>query len=360
MSERIFILTDYRDFFATKLEGTARQNTRTTIDTSKLAALLSDRGFEVSVVSFSEIDYSLDYRGAYILYASIEDEGQFYKNYIEDHLLALWERGAVLIPDFKWFRAHSNKVFQELLRSGFSDCALRVPGAVEIGHAKELERVKDKITYPAVVKVSGGSGSRGVDIAKDYGELQEKVRSMMDHHYRDFADTLYLETGLAVKRFARRITGRRVGEETIIKHMPTNKIVIQQYIPDLAGDYKVLYFAGRYFVLNRKNRDNDFRASGSGKFSYPEETEELYRVLDLARRAAKEIGMPMQSLDIGCNGDGCYLLGFQCVYFGPYTLQFAPCCYEWNADAPQPSWTRLDKSFDLEEEYVRAVCAWLE
>ena len=362
MERKLLILTDYKDFFATKLEGEAENTTRTTMDVQRLKKLFEEKGFEVSICSMSEADLSADYTGTICVYASIEDNGQFYKHYIEDILFCLKEKGAVLIPDFKWQKAHSDKVVQELIRASFRDGDLRTPRSLTLGHADELRRIQTRaekeLQYPMVVKVSSGSGSRGVELANNAAELEQKVRYLTEHHYRDFADTLYLETGLLVKRLLRRITGRRVEQETILSHMYTNKVILQQFIPGLSGDYKVLFFAGRYFVLNRKNRDNDFRASGSGKFSYPEETEEFYRVLELARKAAAEIGMPMQSLDIGCNESGCFLLEFQCVYFGPYTLQFAPCCYEYAEE--NGCWKRIDGSFDLEEEYVRAVTAYAE
>jgi len=47
-----------------------------------------------------------------------------------------------------------------------------------------------------------------------------------------------------------------------------SKFIVQEFIPDLSNDWKVLVFWDKYYVLRRKNRPNDFRASGSGLFSF--------------------------------------------------------------------------------------------
>ncbi len=354
--KKLLIITTWSGFFATKLVGTAADNTRTTMDTSRLKELFEKEGFQVTVTDIARLDTGADYTGVLAVYCSSEDNGAFYRGYIGDALVALMERGAVLIPSYQWFRAHSNKVLQEMLRRSFKDERLRVPSSHWIGDLKELDSVLPGISYPAVVKLSGGSGSRGVAMAESEAELRKLAARMMDHHYRDCEDTLYLESGLMAKRILRRVTGRRVGEETILPHMETNKVVIQEFIPGLSGDYKVLYFLGRYYCLSRKNREDDFRASGSGRFSYPEDLDEITGVLDLAEAAAAEIGMPMMSLDIGKSPEGVFLIEFQCVFFGPYTLQFAPFyCSRKNG-----AWTKTEGTFDLEEEYVRAVSGYVE
>ena len=40
------------------------------------------------------------------------------------------------------------------------------------------------------------------------------------------------------------------------------KFIVQNYIDGLSGDYKVLKYGSKFYSLYRKNRDNDFRASG--------------------------------------------------------------------------------------------------
>ncbi|MBQ6733895.1 MAG: hypothetical protein IJR00_03190 [Lachnospiraceae bacterium] len=353
--KKILILTTYNDILTTKQpEGTA-QATAVTMDVARVKELLVEAGFTVGISSFATLDISAVEAGTYVLYASSEDEGKFYKQYIEDALLALLGRGAVLLPEFKWFRAHGNKVFQERLRASFSDEKLQEPAGIGIGHVRELDRVIGNVMYPAVIKSSGGAGSRGVVRADSERALWREVSRLMRHTYYDFGYTRGLRFGLFVKRLLRRITGKRVGDETVFRSAQTNAVVIQPLIEGLDGDYKVLYFYGKYFVLSRKNRDNDFRASGSGKFTFPERAEEVRDVLDFARSAVKEIDTPMMSLDIGRTDTRCYLIEFQCVYFGTYTLQFAPCCFVPEGE----NWIRREGKHILEEEYAGAILKYI-
>lgn len=351
----ILILTTYNDVLTTKQPERDVPDQAVTMDVARVKELLEEAGFTVEISTFATIDVSAVEMGTYVLYASSEDEGKFYKQYIEDALLMLQERGAILVPAFKWFRAHGNKVFQERLRASFADARLHDPAGIGIGHLRELDSVAGRITYPAVLKSSGGAGSRGVVLVRAEAELRTEAERLMRHTYYDFGYTRFLRFGLFVKRLLRRIAGRRVGDETVFRSAPTNAVVIQPFIEGLDGDYKVLYFFGRYFVLFRENRDNDFRASGSGKFVFPETVEEVRDILDFAQLAVKEIDTPMMSLDIGKNNERCYLLEFQCVYFGTYTMQFAPCCFV----RLNNTWAVESGEFHLEEEYARAVKAYI-
>lgn len=354
--KQLLILTAYDGKFAVRLNGSKEHHTDGSMDVAKLAGLFRAQGMTVETAEFAGVDLSRDWRGWYVIYASREDNGFFYKGYIEDVLLALQEAGAVLIPDFTAFRAHSDKALQELLRRGFRDEMLRTPSAVAIGELSELDRVKGQVRYPAVVKIAGGSGSRGVAMVKNEQELRETAVRFMAHTYHDFSNTRRLRLGLFGKRLLRRITGRRVGNEVLFPKEYTNKIIIEEFVPGLTGDYKVLYFGGKYYCLHRLNREDDFRASGSGRFVYPETVEEVRPVLDLARRAAEEFGLPLMSLDIGRNEERCYLLEYQFVFFGPYTLQYSTHYFTFeNGD-----WTRVDAASDLEEEFTAAVGRFIQ
>lgn len=349
--KNILLLYDYRGFFATKFIGTVEHHTGTTMDVENLKKLFEMRGFHVQLCEMSQVDLSKDYLGWYVVYASSEDPGLFFKEYIEDVLLALKNKGAFLIPCFEMFRAHSNKSFQEMLRRSFHNQALVHPAAYSIGEYSELRLLQDKISFPCVIKVSNGAGSKGVRLIYSWDELEKSAKQIMTHQYHDFAKTPVVRVGLFIKRVQRRVLGKRIQKEVLFPKLRTNKIIIEEFIPNLSGDNKVLYFYGKYFVLSRKNRDNDFRASGSGKFSYPNSLDAVQRILDLAECCVKELNMPIMSLDIGANDQGVFLLEYQCVYFGPYTLQYAPHCYKRNGS----TWEMSKGSFDLEEEYVRSI-----
>ena len=206
-----------------------------------------------------------------------------------------------------------------------------------------------------MIKVSNGSGSKGVALANTWDEAYKKAKKLSAHRYYDFSNTLRQIMDYNCRVIAHNVIKGKKQHADLLNPKRTNKLIFEEFIPNLKGDYKVLYFYGKYFVLNRLNRDNDFRASGSGKFSYPESLGEIVQVLELAKEAAKEIKTPLMSLDIGSNEDNCFLIEYQCVYFGPYTLQYAPFCYFNKND----KWEKSLGPFDLEEEYVRAISDYL-
>lgn len=355
MKKKLLILHNYENFFAGKYFGTLESHTHGSMDIYSLKELFSQKGFDVELAEFSQIDFNRDYEETYVIYASSEDEGLFYKEYIEDILCYLKKKGAILIPEFNYFRAHNNKSYQEMLRQQFSDEQLKHPCAYSIGHYDELRYFKDRIAYPVVIKVSNGSGSKGVLLANDWNELDRTCRKFMTHTYFDFSKSIFTRFNLLCRKVGRNLLKRRKGVVPLRDYLRTNKVILEEYISGLKGDYKVLFFNGKYFVLNRLNRDNDFRASGSGKFIFPKDVKEITGVLNLALKAASEIGTPLLSLDIGSNCDGCYLIEFQSVYFGPYTLQYAPM-YLTNEDG---NWKEHPGSFDLEEEYVEAIAKFI-
>ena len=353
--KKILILTHEDGRFATKFVGTMEKHEGTNMDTYEMKILFEDNGFSCSMLKFSELDMRDNYKGYFVVYASSEDYGKFYKNYIEDIILRLQLDGAILLPNYIFLRAHANKSFQELLRASFDKNELREPYSISVGSYGELKGVASRISYPCVVKTSSGSGSSGVILVHNEEELYKHTKKLMTIHYVDYSRDLIQRIKLYIWRMIKILTKHK-HSQPISEKMQTNKVVIQGFIPGLEGDYKVLYFYERYYILHRNNRKNDFRASGSGDFLFPELSEEVIKVLDYAKMVSAEIDQPMISMDIVSSGtDKCYLIEFQCVYFGPLTMQYSPFYYE-NKDG---IWTKENNKHSLEEEYCRSIVEYI-
>src|SRR5690606_36646491 len=131
-----------------------------------------------------------------------------------------------------------------------------------------------------------------------------------------------------------------------------NLFVEQDFISNLACDYKVLVFGDRYFVLKRNVRKSDFRASGSGDFEFVDPPVD---VLDFAKAITDTLKNPYLSLDIAQSDQGCHLIGFQATNFGPYTLLNAPYRYINNGK----NWLKEDNCKDLEANYAYALNFYL-
>lgn len=166
-AQKIFILIDYRNTFYSstkKISGS--------MDVSKIKLLFEKRGYRVEIERFSNINFrSEKYNNSFILYQSSEDPSLRYKDYIEDILLGLELKGAVLIPDFYKFRSHHNKVFMEILRDVGGCAFIQNIISKKYGTLDELKEDAINIVLPAVVKQGAGSRSRGIGLGNYIDEV---------------------------------------------------------------------------------------------------------------------------------------------------------------------------------------------
>lgn len=356
MGKQIVLLTDYSGYLWSNHIGTKNSYVISSVDPQIICEYLEELGHQVEVYDYSAIPENKDWENIYVLYASSEKRGGFYKGNIEDIILDLELKGAILIPKFQYLRAHENKNFAELLRKDFKNENLRHPTSKAYGCYEELLKNLDKVQYPCVLKSASGSGSKGVSLAHNEQELKENARKISEHTYYNYEYTYakrFFEFGIGyqIKKTYHKLRG--VKSHYKLSKDYSNKFVVQEFIKGLSGDYKVLYFAGKYYVLYRQNRNDDFRASGSGKFVYPELSNEVRQVLDFAKECVAEFGIPMLSMDIGTANGKCYLIEYQCVCFGTYTLEFSEHYYQYELE--YNAWKQVDEESDLEKEIARSI-----
>lgn len=320
---KILILKDYRNAF---YSSTKNARTICSVDILKLENYLKEYGFEVEVLSFANIDLQRDYKDTYVWYTSSEDPDLYYRSYIEDVILALHEKGAKLIPDFKYLHAHHNKCFMEMLRivlfpEQYTYFQTRTFGSYEdLEYSIKNEKWEEK---KYVIKKAYGAGSSGVSCSNGVADLIKESKKV--------SRTVNLAYDLkeCIKRRLRKNYSRYSLHRT--------KFIVQNMIPGLEGDFKVLKYGCRFYTLYRKNKKNDFRASGAGRLSFkmPAWINEN-DLLNFAEQVSNILGVPMCSLDIAYDGKRFYLLEFQCLCFGPYTAErsekyFHKINNEWEA-----------------------------
>lgn len=349
---KILILYGYDRIFAHSL---IRPGFSGAMDVNIMKSIFENNGYFVEVSTFSELDLTRNFKDWFVLYASSEEKGLFYKDYIEDVLLSINLSGGILLPEFKYFRAHHNKSFAEMLRFSFKSVELKTVSSRAFGNYKELYDISDKINYPAILKVSAGWASNGVKLVNDFKELIKMAKKINKLIYFDFWFSIFMFNSVMVrlKNAVKFIIGRQTS-----KYSPlySNKFIIQNYIKNLMGDFKILVFMDKYFVLHRENREKGFTASGSGKSSFPADLDKIKDILDFAMLTHEELNTPISSLDIGRNEDGCHLLEFQCLFFGPYTLQQSPCYFMKEKN----KWIKISNSSNLESEYCRAIDMYIK
>jgi hypothetical protein len=340
MGTPLLVLVDYRGAFWSSVRT---MDTLCSMDVDRLRVALTALGHEVEVRQFADLDLARDdLAGLPVLYTSSEDDNAHYKRYIEAVVFSLRRKGAHPIPDPELLMAHHNKVMMEMLRSVLLTGAGGQPASRAFGTFEELEARSQRWTsWPAVVKPASGAGSTGVSLARNRTEYLRVARRLTRSlHIREVAREVYY-------------TARRAGYRRRSLHR--RGVVIQQFLPGLTGDFKVLRYGHRFYLLSRQNRPNDFRASGGGLLDFrPGSTADLTPVLDAAAAWSDAIGAPFCSMDIAYDTVASpepALIEFQCVSFGPVTAENSSGHYRQEPGG----WVRVEGPCDLERVFAEAA-----
>jgi hypothetical protein len=348
MMKRILLLIDYNSEFLIQLND---NNEYISMNINSLKDAFNEKGYELEVINFSELDYNQSFKGKFVLYQTSELIGQFYKKYIEDIVYYLENVGAIMLPNYEYLKAHHNKGFMELHKNSFHDNDLKSIKSKYFGSFKEACKYIPQ--FPVVVKKISGSGSDGVFLANNHTEylqyLEKAMKTIISTSFLKIIKT-YIKN--FIKLILAKILKRNYRIDAIYVDRP---VVVQNYISNLSGDYKVLYYGGKFYTLYRKNRKNDFRASGGGQLSEVP-INENFELLNFAEKVTKEIDFPIIGMDIGFDGDKYHLIEYQMIHIGPYTLQRSK--YYFLRD--RIKWKCIKEESDICEEFVRSICEYIE
>lgn len=328
-SKNILILLDDRNQFysSTKELGGS-------MNTDVIAEKFNNLGYFVTVKGFSEIEFNkVNYKDYIVLYQSTEDPDLRYKDYIEDILLGLKMSGVNLIPRFEYFRAHHNKVFMEILRE-----KMNYGEHVKFFHfgtLEELVKSKNEFIYPVVIKPGAGSKSKSVSLAYNRKQLLKKVSKISSSP--TFTNIIRAIKSIINLKPYKLISNNR------------KKFIIQEFIPGLSGDYKILVYGNRYYVVRRENRSGDFRASGSGILYFPKVVSS--ELLDYAKSIFEKSDTPFMGMDIADLNGKLYLIEFQFITMGNYALEKSSFYFKKTLE----KWQLVSETSLLEDIFVKSV-----
>lgn len=301
----IIILTDYKGTFGSKHNAVPY---RSGMDKEVLKTKFKKHNIDVRYVAFSDVDFSEDWEGKIVLYTSSEDNEYRYKSYIEDIVYGLELKGAIVIPRYSHLKANNNKVFMEILRASLlidvCDNRSRMFGTLEEGK-KAIN--KKEVQFPVVFKQAEGACSSGVGKADNPKELEALIKSMCAT--KDIAfDT---------RDYLRAYRHKGYIRESKYRH----KFILQPMIKGLKNDWKLLIFGNKIFNLKRHVRKNDFRASGShNDYKIGADSGLTSEMMDFAYDIYNRLNVPMLSFDLAYDGNQCYMIEFQSLYFGSSTF----------------------------------------
>ena len=334
-SMNILMLVDYRGQFYS-----AQRASTIGMDISAIRSQFEARDARLDVVPFRDVDVSLDYSSTFVLYQSSEDRDMHYKSYIADIILAIERAGGTLIPEYYLFVAHHNKAFLEMLRAQSPLPELSRIRSTVFGTLEDLLSYDTRqFSFPVVIKGAVGCKGQQVRLASNPKDLISIARKCS-------------RSSNTCDRF-RFLAKRFLRKGYIPESLHRRKFVVQTFLPGLTHDFKVLVYGKKYYVLKRDVRPNDFRASGSGRFSYPEVPPE--RVLDAAETIINYFCVPYISIDLAVTAIGCVAMEIQFLMFGTYTLEAA----HWHFERVDGLWERVDGKSSLEEELADSLISYI-
>lgn len=337
IDKTIYVLIDYKGNFESKHNA---RPYRSGMNKNLINQYFTKSGYNTVFIELSEvINYSaIFWDNKFVIYTSSEDIGYFYKSYIEDIIYYLELCKAKVIPSFKYLRANNNKVFMELLRNSICDEESNIKSKV-FGCYEEIEKNKNKLVFPLVYKQSEGAMSKGVGLINKSDELSYKIKNISE------SSNVFKEL--------RELLRTKKHKGYIKESRYRKKFIIQNFIPNLDCDYKILVFSDKFYVLKRGMKKDDFKASGSGIRNFVKELPE--GLLDFAHQFYQKLNVPNASIDIAFNGFSFFIIEFQCLYFGSFTLSYSK--YFWQLT--DNKFEMIEKESELEKVYVQSVVKFI-
>jgi len=171
---------------------------------------------------------------------------------------------------------------------------------------KWLESAK----MPVIFKLKGGAGSSNVILVKDKWKAMKLVSKMFGQGIRSgrISDNSslhrkYLRPYKRLRRFAGTAVRKLRGEyKPLYWNIDKDYILFQKFLPNNLYDTRVSIIGERAFAFRRFNRENDFRASGSGNIDYDVNAIDL-RAVEIAFDISNRFGFQSMSYDFLFNED---------------------------------------------------------
>jgi hypothetical protein len=190
--------------------------------------------------------------------------------------------------------------------------------------------------YPLVLKLWSGASSENVRLVSSLDEAVLWIDRLFGRGIYGLSDS-----SAEPWRWGRRRI--RAVAKLLLKGMPPNEIadedvwelhknyvLFQEFLPGNSFDTRITVIGKRAFGFRRFNRDNDFRASGSGKIDWNPETVDP-RFIRLAFYIAKAIGSQSCAIDGLYRGNEVVVSEISYTYVS-WAVQGCPGHWELSGD----------------------------
>lgn len=244
-------------------------------------------------------------------------------------------KGVKTFPSFNMAWHFDDKIAQKYLLESID--APLVNTYVFYRKHDALQWLNERNEFPLVFKLTGGAGASNVKLLRDRNEAskyvdymfskgipKQPVREKIIDSMLVFKKTPSINTSINIiknicKIFIKQGVNKKFGNEK-------GYFYIQDFIPNLDCDYRIIVINGKAFAIKRMIRDNDFRASGSGNIIY-DVKEDLTEPLNMSFGICKNLNFDC------CSFDFVFFNGFWQVIeisYGFTSHAYEPCPGYWD------------------------------
>lgn len=320
------------------------------MDLERMINSLEEQGYNVENYEYQEIiNKNIEIKDSIVFYSFSQRENV--RAYIKDIIHHLSNYNNLIVPSYDFLLCHENKGYQELLKKRLGITSL---DCIYFSDKDEID--KTKINFPVVLKKIDGSNGKNVYLVNDQEELNKKLK-YFEHTANlkkfDLFRRKYLRKKKSYKEYPN-YSNKRDYEEYKDYIIQRDNFVLQEFIPNLEYDFRVLVIHDKYFVTRRFVKEGDFRASGAKKFDFSFEVD--LSLLNYSKEIYNKFDTPFLSMDICKSGDKYYLIEYQAIHFGLNVVVKSNGYYLNKAE----QWKFIENNNIIEDEMVYGLSKYLE
>jgi hypothetical protein len=200
-----------------------------------------------------------------------------------------------VFPNLRTAYHYDDKVAQYYLLQAMG---IPVPRTWVFWRREEAIEFCRRTTYPIVLKLSGGAGSRNVRLLRDRNEALYWVENLFFSGVFNLDQPAHSPYALLarLKPSLRLLVRGWHPAPGAWFDLHKNYVLFQEFLPDNNYDTRITVIGRRAFGFRRLNREGDFRASGSGRIDWAPASVDV-RFVWLAARVARALGSQSVAID---------------------------------------------------------------
>ena len=224
--------------------------------------------------------------------------------------LSLEKMGKKVFPNVNTSWHHDDKVGQKYLL----ECIEAPLVNSYVFYSKsEAEAWINTTTFPKVFKLRGGAGAENVKLVRSRYHAQSLVNTAFGNGFlqinswdrlKDRFWVLKRDKNVKAAKFVIKGIGRLFIPIDLVKfsHREKGYIYFQDFLPNNTYDTRLVVVGNKCFGIRRYNRNNDFRASGSGLLAYEPDLFNL-ECIKIAFDITKKLGSQSVAFDFIWDGE---------------------------------------------------------